>query len=468
MTVTRRQISAAAGPAIAAFGFLLSATVYFPGLFTPDSMDQFEQSQSGHFTDWHPPVMAMLWRAFNFIHVGPELLFGFHLALFWIGVWAIGDGLTRRGLAYGALFPLIGLLPFVFNYLGLLWKDVAVAAAWTFAAGLAFRRQAGQVKAHTIEQVCVWAAFAYGVLARANTIFAAAPLALYLLGGNLFSRRLWPQIAAMLLIPPLLLAGSAVFNKYVARAEPQYATSSLFLFDLAGISHRLGKNLIPGPWTAAQERQIPNCYGPDKWDHTGMGECAFVTSTLDERDLSGSPILTQAWTSAILSHPMEYLGHRLAYTNELMRWLGPVPTRDAFMETEIADPRYANTPGPLFRAIEAVCEALTDTPLFRPYFWLLLAISAAGLSFAAENSPQRQVAGALSLSALIYLLSYIPFGVASDFRYAYWSIIADLGAGAALLACRWRNARVLGAIASASAIGVIAMIGSSIVSQIRT
>ncbi|MEJ0022901.1 MAG: hypothetical protein WDN76_05285 [Alphaproteobacteria bacterium] len=65
--------------------------------------------------------------------LAPALLFAFHLALFWVGLWAIGDGLRRRGFTYGALFPLIGFLPFAFNYLGLLWKDVALAASWIFA-----------------------------------------------------------------------------------------------------------------------------------------------------------------------------------------------------------------------------------------------------------------------------------------------------------------------------------------------
>ncbi|MEJ0022903.1 MAG: hypothetical protein WDN76_05295 [Alphaproteobacteria bacterium] len=115
--------------------------------------------------------------------------------------------------------------------------------------------------------------------------------------------------------------------------------------------------------------------------------------------------------------------------------------RDAFLENELADPRYANVPGPIFRAVEDACDALTDTPFFRPYFWLLLAIGAATISFAAEDSPQRRLAGALALSAVLYLLTYIPFGVASDFRYAYWSIIATLAACAALLACTWRNGR---------------------------
>ena len=122
------------------FGFLLCVLVFYPGIFTPDSMNQFDQARSGEFEDWHPPIMAALWFVFERVHDGPEPLFFTHLLLFWIGIWAVSDALARVGARWSALLPLIGLAPFVFNYLGLLWKDVALAAAWLFAAGMAFTR----------------------------------------------------------------------------------------------------------------------------------------------------------------------------------------------------------------------------------------------------------------------------------------------------------------------------------------
>jgi hypothetical protein len=160
---------------------------------------------------------------------------------------------------------------------------------------------------------------------------------------------------------------------------------------------------------------------------------------LDDQHLLGSPVLSRAWLSAILAHPGDYLAHRLAFTNSILRWLGPVPVRDTFMESEITDPRYENHPGAIFHAYENACEELTNTPLFRPYFWLVLGFAALALSFIAQPSPQRAFAGALSASGIVYLLTYTVFGVASDFRYAYWSIIATLAAGAALFGCAWTS-----------------------------
>src|SRR5690348_5473230 len=78
-----------AGAALAAFGFALCVAVFYPGIFTPDSLAQFDQARSGQFEDWHPPIMAALWFVFERIHDGPEPLFLAHLLLFWVGLWAV-------------------------------------------------------------------------------------------------------------------------------------------------------------------------------------------------------------------------------------------------------------------------------------------------------------------------------------------------------------------------------------------
>ena len=273
---------------------------------------------------------------------------------------------------------------------------------------------------------------------RSNTIFAAAPLALYLLNGDLFSRKLWPQLAACVLTPALLLAASSGLNTAL-RAEKEYPSTSLILFDLVAISQREHTNLVPGRWTPEQARLIPTYYKPDKWDYIGMPPCDFVTDGLDDQNLSGSPTLTHAWLTAVLAHPGDYLGHRLAFTNQIMRWLGPIPVHDSYMETEVTEARFKNHPNALFYFYERVCAALDGTPLFRPYFWLLAALGALSSAWFAEASPQRTFAAALTASAIIYLLTYIPFGVASDFRYSYWSIVATLAASWTLCACTWKT-----------------------------
>jgi hypothetical protein len=454
--VSVRSWSSWTHTASALSGFVFSALVYYPGLFTPDSMVQFNQAQSGAFTDWHPPAMAALWRTLDFIHVGPEPLFFVHLSLFWIGAWAVGAGLVRRGWRWGALFPLIGLTPFVFNYIGMLWKDVALASAWIFAAGWAFRRFAYEAKLRTLDHALIWPVFLYGALVRANSIFACAPLALYLLSGDVFSRKLWPQASALMLVPLLALVATAAVNHGLLRAHGDHPEDSLMLFDLMGVSHRIGVNIVPGPWTPAEAAKIPECYGADKWDHASVGNCSWVIEAMGKRRIWGAERMRDAWLGTMAHDPGDYVAHRLTFTNQIFRWLGPIPIDDAFLESEMPDARWAHRPGPIFRFYEEICNALSKTPLFRPYFWLLASLGAAIAAGFAAPAPQRRFAGALSASAIIYWLTYIPFGVASDFRYSYWSIVATLAALFALPACKVRRSRALFASVSAVMLAAIA------------
>jgi peptidoglycan/LPS O-acetylase OafA/YrhL len=63
------------------------------------------------------------------------------------------------------------------------------------------------------------------------------------------------------------------------------------------------------------------------------------------------------------------------------------------------------------------------------------------LVFCAVAWPRRrQREGAFALgtcgSAAIYVLTFLFVGVASDFRYAYWAVLAALTGGAVVVSCR--------------------------------
>lgn len=419
---------------LALAGFVLSALAFYPGLFTPDSLKQFEQAQSGQFADWHPPAMAALWRALLVVHHGPQPLFFLHLALFWSGAFAVADALTRRGYVWAVWFPLVGLLPFVFNFLGVLWKDVALASSWFFAAAWTLRQREMGRPAHIVQLIAIWLAFGYGALVRSNSIFAAAPLAIYLAGGDVLSRRIWPQIAACVFIPGLILAGTQVVNNTVLHASHEHTEDSLLLFDLHGMSHGLKRNLLPGQWTPDESREILRCYHPDEWGwFFDREECSFIVDYYYNHDTWGSKVISSAWLSAIKTHPAAYLRHRIAFTGEFMRISWSSPAHNIWTDSAIEDPRYVFRPGPIFRGYQWLCEKLAATPFFRPWFWLLLNGAVFALSLRRADGGARHFASALSASAAIYLLTYILIGVASDFRYAYWSICAALAALAALI-----------------------------------
>jgi hypothetical protein len=435
---------------IAALGFITCVVAYYPGILEPDSLDQLSQAQSGRFDDWHPPIMALLWRGLNFLYFGPQLLFLLHLAMFWASLVLIGRGLTALGAVWGWAFPAIGFAPWMLPLLGVLISDVAVVSAWMFAAALLFYRRARGEQLGGASLVVAALAFAYGTLARANTIFAAAALVFYglsELAPNL--RRL--RWGAAALTPAAVLGAAALFNAAVASSD--YPTGSLQTFDLGGISHFTGRNMMPGRWSAADASKIVQCYQPDGWDIYEAPACAQAASKLQAENLWTRAALSQAWIGAIAQHPSAYIQHRLDYANHFFRWLGRLPPGALDFDTEPdAPPAFAHPSNAVYEFYADLAE--TDYVALRPYFWLALGVGVLVLACLAQPSPAQRLAQALGASSLLYLLFYIVVGVASDYRYALWSIAATMTAAAALALCQWRKLRLaLGAVCGAVVMG---------------
>jgi len=48
--------------AVVAGGFALIACAYWPGVMIDDARWQYQQAVDNAFEDWHPPIMAWVWR----------------------------------------------------------------------------------------------------------------------------------------------------------------------------------------------------------------------------------------------------------------------------------------------------------------------------------------------------------------------------------------------------------------------
>jgi hypothetical protein len=163
-----------------------------------------------------------------------------------------------------------------------------------------------------------------------------------------------------------------------------------------------------------------------------MSPCRFVMQRLERPGdiIFGTPRLEQAWRRAVLAHPLAYLQHRTSFAWKFLA--GPHLTLELY---HARDPQRT----PLARsrpfwAMVALHDWLKPTPLFRIGFWLLGACLVCALAWRMRETVAGAFAIAVTASAIAYLLTFIPFGVAADFRYGYWAVLATLVGGAALLA----------------------------------
>jgi hypothetical protein len=141
--------------------------------------------------------------------------------------------------------------------------------------------------------------------------------------------------------------------------------------------------------------------------------------------LFGTPAITEAWARAVIRHPLAYLRHRAAFMwnflggNNLTMWVVDVehPALNVFPDR------------PVFVALVWLHDMLKPTPLFRAGSWLLLCLVVCGLAWRRRQTPEGAFALGVCGSAAAYVLSFLAVGVASDFRYAYWAVLAGIAGG---------------------------------------
>ena len=420
-----------------AAGYALTVVVFYPGYVTVDARYVYADALAWQFGDWQSPAMGVLWRAIDPIAPGSLSMFLLTVTLYWLGFGLIAIIAARHAawLAFATL--LLALIPPAFFFLGLVWRDILFGVVWLVAAALAFAAADRNIHMRLPLQALSLALTAFGVLLRPNAILAAPLLAAY---------AAWPlrfdlKRMAIVFAPAVFMFYALIPLVYYGMldAKRQNPLHSVMVFDLGGITHVTGNNQFPVAWSAEQTALLASrCYDPVRWDsYWHVPPCPFVMQRLEQPDdlIFGTPRLVQAWWRAVTTHPLAYLTHRaifmwqfLARSNLVLPvWDWPDPVSG-----------YGNSPP--MRALIALHDALAPSVLFRPGIWLILAGTVCVLAWRVRSAPAGAFAVSVTASAIVYLLTFSIVGVASDFRYAYWCVLATLvGAVAAAAAHRGRR-----------------------------
>ena len=141
-----------------------------------------------------------------------------------------------------------------------------------------------------------------------------------------------------------------------------------------------------------------------------------------EEKLFGTPAVTNAWVSAIAHHPMAYLEHRSAFM-----WNFLAGSESTMWLIDIEDTTKIPFPDrPAFVAVKNIHDALKPTPFFRAGNGCCSALRFARLAGAGVSGRKGLISIGVCGSAAVYVLTFYAVGVASDFRYAYWAVLASL------------------------------------------
>jgi hypothetical protein len=279
-------------------------------------------------------------------------------------------------------------------------------------------------------QVLALALVVFGVLLRPNALLAAPILAAY----TIWPSRMSFRRTAILYFPAVLVLFGAVQLVYYGMlgAKREQPLQTVMIFDLGGISHFAKSNQFPVEWSDTEKTMLlDKCYQPTMWDiYWRLEPCDFVMRKVErEKGLFGTSAVSRAWLTAILQHPIAYLQHRSAFMwnflggDNLALWTADIENlgKDVFAD------RAA------FGAFRAAHDALKPTPFLRAGFWLLVCIALCGIGWS-RTPREAAFVSAVCGSAAIYVLTFFGVGVASDFRYGYWAVLAAMAGGVVCLA----------------------------------
>ncbi|HKO52073.1 MAG TPA: hypothetical protein VJV79_30395 [Polyangiaceae bacterium] len=422
--------------ALALLGFFVVWWVYRPGFMSWDSVVQLRQARAGAYSDDHPPIVALIWRSLDRCWPGPIGMLILFDALFWLGLGVFFRLLRWPLWARASALVVVGFQPAVFMLLGTIWKDTLMQAA--LLAGFSALLLAG-LGARRWWWALAVPLFFVGIAARHNAIAAAWPLLavpIFYLQRLARWRRHWQlavSLALGLVLALILRQGSVLLSRSLTEPSEYWQTTPIF--DLVGMSLQLDEQLIPpesgvlSPGvTLARLRQV---YDPT--DHLRLYKCPRknCTPALNRSaDAVQLRALSSAWKRAILAHPRAYLAHRWLVFRELLR-LGKrkIELSTGISRNPLGIPLTRSEAG---TAAVQLLSALPKVPFYATWLFALLECALFAIGAVDFFKRGRPLCLCLSMSGLLYLLTFFLATGAPDFRYSVWTILTTLLAACSL------------------------------------
>ncbi|MFF3317704.1 hypothetical protein ACFYV5_19645 [Streptomyces sp. NPDC003035] len=407
-----------------------TALLFSPGFLSLDSSDQLQQALGKQpMTDWHPPVMALLWRGLIEVTGRPGALAALQSAVLWAALWTIAWRVwARTGKRVGSLAVLaIGLAPFVINFTGVVWKDVQMAFVLLAACAVAFVARdlpADRTRTRWALLVLGVLFIAYALLVRKNAVLAGIPV-FYLLVRSLWpatGRRRW-LISAGALIAAFAVASGTV--SAVAKPTETRQFSQILLDDLVHVLTvdevrvAAGKAATTPDFQQAMVVTAERCL-PEKNLSDAYWRCYPRDRAAGLADLGRhADELTSMWISEIPGRLPQYAEYRLQVFSKVL-FQGRYTFQNGSLDNipGIGEPDERRTA--ILRYY--VVGMGQDLPiLFAGWFWLAVGLT---LTFRPGRGQYAMPIRVLGISAVAYFAGYLPTVPAGDFRYFYWPAIA--------------------------------------------
>ena len=399
-------------------GFTFFAIACYPGFMSPDSLEQYKQAHTLNFADGHPPVMAWLWSKLIFILDGPQILLYLHLGLLWVGlyIWRVNAGGSRAA----KWFILLGFLPWVANFEGVLWKDMGMAFSLLLALGLL-----SKVRLTNLNVFLAVSLLLYAFMVRSNAPAALVPIVWYASGRLFPLLKGWVKIAVSFVSLALMFVFLNIFNYHILDTKKDHLASFMMVDDLVHLSVIAGKSLLP----RVDLKTVIECSQETVGDTKLVGRLVCLVTKPTYQNVAPIPYseVKDAWLLAVKNYPLECIKFRLnAYLN-LLRDPSEEPYIYWFSGVYLNEMGLIQKDNAATVILKVYVNGVAHLApfLFKPYWWFIVALLLLCATLVMRGDEDSlTLIRVLLFSALLYMLGYIPFAPMADFRYVYWSTLA--------------------------------------------
>lgn len=437
-------------------GFLIHVGIMYPGFLCYDAVHQILEARAGVYSDWHPPLMAIIWRVCDRLLPGSAGMLILQLGLVWFGSYLVFRACFQAYAPNRVALLLSSLLflPPIFGISGAILKDVLMWGCLLTAFGSAAHIQYHPEQAPKIRwslfAVCV-ALLWLAILLRHNAFFATIPIlsyALYRLAPKTGARGLVKIAVPGALIALSLFIATGWINKQLAdrHTSPWVANAA---FDVAGVlvglddKHQQQElfNQLASQFNATGSVEpLLKAYTPMYWREIFRSK----PPTLElpaypvETEIHGFESLSDAqlsalktlWRHVIVAEPLLWMRHRLAVSNYVLGLVPGASWSPTIMAAEFprdlaqyygASPQTTALQAHLESILTSVSEAWFMQPW--PYFILVVATFFYAVFLPTAKKPEILC---LTASAILHELGLMLAAPSPDFRYSHYMIFCSL------------------------------------------
>jgi hypothetical protein len=442
------------GRAILVAAWLVMMLYAFPGYMSADSVAQLLQARSGEFTNAHPPIMSALWAVIDAVVPGPAGMLVLQTTCFLLGAYLLYlRVMVPRTAAICAAATL--LFPPIAAVMGVIWKDSQMVAYLTLGTALLLSPRRN-VRLGGLALLFVATALRY------NAPAITFPIVTLLFVWRESMHRI-ARYAIAFAAWLGITAGAMVVNGALVSEDAQHVYlwhDAIALVDMTGtLRHApdLTDDELRSTLDGAPLAVRHNIQAAARADHAaedlatntlrafgppGYTSRLWITTyhlfrgTANDAERAA---VARAWRDIVLGHPGAYLAYRANVFRDRVRLGGPNPANAYVQFTDGGDPTSVDKTGHdarpswIQKRLRSAMVWVSSSALFRPYVYLVLALTFAWLCRMRRELLAVLLSGVANEAALFFLAP------TTDYRYSVWLVTATTLVVIQLVALRARR-----------------------------